>query len=99
MNEASPADQCMADGKRDMNLPTDDSDHSGQTGDTPAIRVLIADDHPLIIAGVRRTIEQSEDFEVVGEARTVPEVMSLIERRSPEVVLLDLRMPGAAGAE
>jgi DNA-binding NarL/FixJ family response regulator len=64
-----------------------------------AIRVLIADDHPLIIAGVRRTIEQSEDFEVVGEARSAAELMNLIERRSPEIVLLDLRMPGVSGVE
>jgi DNA-binding NarL/FixJ family response regulator len=64
-----------------------------------AIRVLIADDHPLIIAGVRRTIEQSEDFEVVGEARSAPELMNLIERRGPDIVLLDLRMPGVAGVE
>jgi DNA-binding NarL/FixJ family response regulator len=64
-----------------------------------AIRVLIADDHPLIIAGVRRTIEQSEDFEVVGEARSAPELISLVERRNPEIVLLDLRMPGAVGVE
>jgi DNA-binding NarL/FixJ family response regulator len=64
-----------------------------------AIRVLIADDHPLIVAGVRRTIEQSEDFEVVGEARSAPELMSLVERRNPEIVLLDLRMPGVSGVE
>src|SRR5579884_2208273 len=67
--------------------------------DSSAIRVLIADDHPLIIAGVRRTIEQSEDFEVVGEARSAPELMTLVERRSPDIVLLDLRMPGVAGVE
>lgn len=63
------------------------------------IRVLIADDHPLIIAGIRRTIEQSEDLEVVGEARSAAELMTLIDRRSPEVVLLDLRMPGVSGVE
>jgi DNA-binding NarL/FixJ family response regulator len=63
------------------------------------IRVLIADDHPLIIAGIRRTIEQSEDLEVVGEARSAAELMTLIERRNPEVVLLDLRMPGVSGVE
>jgi DNA-binding NarL/FixJ family response regulator len=64
-----------------------------------AIRVLIADDHPLIIAGVRRTIEQSEDFEVVGEARSGPELLTLVERRSPDIILLDLRMPGVSGVE
>lgn len=88
-----------------MNAVT--SDLNGQTNTTSsecegggaAIRVLIADDHPLIIAGVRRTIEESEDFEVVGEARSAGELMALIERRSPEVVLLDLRMPGVSGVE
>jgi DNA-binding NarL/FixJ family response regulator len=64
-----------------------------------AIRVLIADDHPLIIAGMRRTIEQSEDFEVVGEARSGPELLTLVERRRPDVVLLDLRMPGVSGMD
>jgi two-component system, NarL family, nitrate/nitrite response regulator NarL len=73
---------------------------SASDGETRgAIRVLIADDHPLIIAGVRRTIEQSEDFEVVGEARSGPELRTLVERRSPDIVLLDLRMPGVSGME
>jgi DNA-binding NarL/FixJ family response regulator len=67
--------------------------------ETSAIKVLIADDHPLIIAGVRRTIEQSEDFEVVGEARSAPELVTLIDRRNPDIVLLDLRMPGVVGVE
>jgi DNA-binding NarL/FixJ family response regulator len=89
-----------------MNAVT--SNLTGQTDNTPSseyddggavIRVLIADDHPLIIAGVRRTIEQSEDFEVVGEARSAGELMTLIERRSPDLVLLDLRMPGVSGVE
>jgi DNA-binding NarL/FixJ family response regulator len=63
------------------------------------IRVLIADDHPMIIAGIRRTIEHFDDIEVVGEAHSGPELMQLIERRSPGLVLLDLRMPGVVGFE
>lgn len=63
------------------------------------IRVLIADDHPLIIAGIRRTIEQAEDLEVVGEARSGGELLTLVERRSPDIVLVDLRMPGVSGVE
>jgi DNA-binding NarL/FixJ family response regulator len=87
-----------------MNTVTTDLNGQDETtaaayGEGSAIRVLIADDHPLIIAGVRRTIEQSEDFEVVGEARSAPELMNLIERRSPDLVLLDLRMPGVSGVE
>ena len=61
------------------------------------IKVLIADDHPLIIAGVRRTIESYDDIEVVGEARTGSELLALIERRRPDLVLMDLRMPGVTG--
>jgi DNA-binding NarL/FixJ family response regulator len=63
------------------------------------IKVLIADDHPLIIAGIRRTIEHVDDMEVVGEARTGAELTQLIERRQPDLVLMDLKMPGVAGVE
>jgi DNA-binding NarL/FixJ family response regulator len=63
------------------------------------IKVLLADDHPLIIAGIRRTIEHLEDMEVVGEAHTGAELVQLIERRSPDMVLMDLRMPGITGVE
>jgi DNA-binding NarL/FixJ family response regulator len=66
---------------------------------TPKIRVLIADDHPLMILGVRRALERGADIEVVGEAHSGPEVFKLIERRQPGMVLLDLRMPGVSGAD
>jgi len=61
--------------------------------------VLIADDHPLMLAGIRRTLERSENIEIVGEARSGPEVLELVERSRPKVVLLDLRMPGMNGSE
>ncbi|HEX9481214.1 MAG TPA: response regulator transcription factor [Solirubrobacteraceae bacterium] len=61
------------------------------------IKVLIADDHPLILQGLRRTLEACEDIEVVGEARAGNEVPALVQRRAPDVVLLDLRMPGLDG--
>jgi DNA-binding NarL/FixJ family response regulator len=66
---------------------------------TAQIKVLIADDHPLIIAGIRRTIEHVDDMEVVGEARTGTELTQLIERRHPDLVLMDLKMPGTSGVE
>ncbi len=66
---------------------------------TAPLKVLIADDHPLILAGVRRALERSENIEVVGEARSSVELMGLIERRQPQVVLMDLRMPGVSGTE
>jgi DNA-binding NarL/FixJ family response regulator len=63
----------------------------------PRIRVLIADDHPLIIAGIRRMIERYDDIDVVGEAQSGPQLLALIERRNPELVLMDLNMPGPSG--
>jgi DNA-binding NarL/FixJ family response regulator len=63
------------------------------------MRVLIADDHPLILAGIRRTLEGLDDIEVVGEAGSANEVIRLVERRAPGLVLMDLRMPGVSGAE
>jgi DNA-binding NarL/FixJ family response regulator len=61
------------------------------------LKVLIADDHPLLLAGLRRVLEGEDDIEIVGQARTGPEVLALIERRRPGVVLMDLRMPGTDG--
>jgi DNA-binding NarL/FixJ family response regulator len=66
---------------------------------TAALKVLVADDHPLILAGVRRALERTDGIEVVGEARSVSEVMALVERRRPDVLLMDLRMPGVTGTE
>ena len=66
---------------------------------TERIKVLIADDHPLMIAGIRRTIDDVQDMEVVGEARSRVELMQLIQRRPPDLVLMDLRMPGVTGVE
>jgi DNA-binding NarL/FixJ family response regulator len=64
-----------------------------------ATKVLIADDHPLILAGVRRALERDERIEVVGEARSAPELLALVHRRAPDLVLMDLRMPGAIGTD
>jgi DNA-binding NarL/FixJ family response regulator len=63
------------------------------------ITVLIADDHPLVIGGIRRALEGNDDIEVVGEAHSGPEVLRMIERRRPRLVLLDLNMPGICGVE
>jgi DNA-binding NarL/FixJ family response regulator len=72
---------------------------SGEQSPAARIKVLIADDHPLIIAGIRRTLEHLDDMDVVGEAHSGPELMTLVERRRPDVVLMDLRMPGVTGTE
>jgi DNA-binding NarL/FixJ family response regulator len=61
------------------------------------IRILLADDHPLFLVGVRATLEADGGFEVVGEAHSGPEVLPLAGRTDPEVVLLDIVMPGIDG--
>jgi DNA-binding NarL/FixJ family response regulator len=61
------------------------------------LKVLIADDHPLLLLGVRRTLEAHDDIEIAGEAHSGPELLALVERRSPDVVLTDMRMPGVEG--
>jgi DNA-binding NarL/FixJ family response regulator len=60
-------------------------------------RVLIADDHPLILEGVRRALESVEDFEVVAEARRGSQVLPLVGREHPDLVLMDIRMPELDG--
>lgn len=64
------------------------------------IRVVIADDHPVVRAGVRALLEAEPDIEVVGEASTPDEAVALAEDVSPELVLMDLQFGDrAAGAE
>jgi DNA-binding NarL/FixJ family response regulator len=63
------------------------------------LKVLIADDHPLMLAGIRRALERGDGIEVVGEAHSGPELLDMIERRRPDVVLTDLMMPGVTGSE
>jgi DNA-binding NarL/FixJ family response regulator len=61
------------------------------------MRVVIADDHPLILRGLKDALEADEEIEIVGEARSGPEVLPLVHRTQPDLVLLDLRLPGIDG--
>lgn len=61
------------------------------------LKVLLADDHPLIIAGVRRALEADGDIDVVGEASSGAQVLPLVAHTSPDLVLLDLRLPEMDG--
>jgi DNA-binding NarL/FixJ family response regulator len=61
------------------------------------LKVLLADDHPLIIAGVRLALESEKDIEITGQAMTGAQVMPLISGALPDVVLIDLRLPEIDG--
>jgi len=61
------------------------------------IRVLIADDHAVLRAGLKLLINAQPDMEVIGEAANGPETVSQAQRLDSDVVLLDLSMPGAPG--
>jgi DNA-binding NarL/FixJ family response regulator len=82
-----------------MSAVAEHSYSESQIAPPDQLKVLIADDHPLIIAGIRRMIEHHHDIQVVGEAHSGPELIQLIERRDPDIVLMDLRMPGVAGVQ
>ncbi|MFB4262942.1 response regulator [Nonomuraea sp. GTA35] len=62
------------------------------------IRLIIVDDHPIVRDGLRGIFDTG-DFEVVGEAADGPEALAVALRTEPDVVLLDLRMPGMSGVE
>ncbi|HRC42354.1 MAG: response regulator transcription factor [Nostocoides sp.] len=66
---------------------------------TAPIRLLVADDHPVMRAGLVAVLIEESDFEVVGEAANGAEALALVARLSPDVVLIDLRMPVMDGAE
>ncbi len=61
------------------------------------VRVLLADDHALVRSGVRSVLEAAGGIEVVGEAARGDETLELLERLEPDVLLLDLNMPGGDG--
>ncbi|WP_371478412.1 response regulator [Kitasatospora sp. NBC_00315] len=63
------------------------------------ITLLIVDDHPVVRDGLRGMFAASPDFEVLGEAGDGVEAVALVERLDPDVVLMDLRMPGGPGVE
>jgi DNA-binding NarL/FixJ family response regulator len=66
-------------------------------GELPPIRVLAADDHPLVRAGLAAVVGAEPDMELVGEAATGHDAVALYRDRRPDVVLMDLRMPGMDG--
>lgn len=63
------------------------------------IHVLLADDHPVVRGGIRNLLEMSSEIQVVGEATNGHEAIRMVEELRPDVLLLDMEMPGLSGVE
>jgi len=64
-----------------------------------AMTILLVDDHPLMRIGMKAVIQGQEDMTIVGEAKDGNKAIQLFRRLHPDVVLMDLRMPGKTGVE
>ena len=75
------------------------SHHSGwpKVGDVTKIRIVLADDHPIVLDGLRNLVRAENDFELVGEAGSGLAALKLIRDKRPEVAVLDISMPELNG--
>jgi DNA-binding NarL/FixJ family response regulator len=67
------------------------------TGSSIRIRILVVDDHPIVRSGITSVLATQGDFDVVGEAATGDQAVAAAARLKPDLVLMDLRMPGQGG--
>lgn len=78
-----------------MSVPTAE----GAGGEGAAVRAVVVDDHPVVRDGLVAMLGSDPGIEVVGSAQDGADGLALIERTDPDVVLMDLRMPGTGGTE
>src|SRR5881296_3940271 len=80
-------------------IPDSDSEYpaTGEPKEGELIRIVIADDHPIFRDGLRKLLMLEEDFRVVAEARDGKEVIEVLDEHQPDILLLDLKMPGLDG--
>src|ERR1700704_435349 len=67
------------------------------TAAKPKIRIVVADDHPIFRDGLCRLLALEEDFEVVAQAQDGRQVLDVLQQHEPDILLLDLKMPGLDG--
>jgi DNA-binding NarL/FixJ family response regulator len=68
-------------------------------GSMNKIRVLLADDHPVVRTGIRSLLQMANDITIVAEAKSGVDTLTLVEQLQPDVLLLDMEMPGLSGVE
>ena len=61
--------------------------------------ILLVDDHEVVRLGLKALLERHPNFEVVAEASTAREAVEMVERYTPDVVVMDIRLPGGSGIE
>jgi DNA-binding NarL/FixJ family response regulator len=71
----------------------------GEVPGSPTIRTMLVDDHALVREGIRQILEKEPDIAVIGEAERGDLALELLDSLQPDVVLLDVRMPGMSGIE
>src|SRR6202049_5068249 len=79
-----------------MAAPIDDNPEVSEKKKA-TVRIVIADDHPIVRDGLKKLLLLEEDFEVIGEAADGCEVLDKVQELDPDVLLLDLRMPNLDG--
>jgi len=70
---------------------------TADTATKPKIRIVVADDHPIFRDGLCRLLALEEDFEVVAQAQDGRQVLEVLQQFEPDILLLDLKMPGLDG--
>lgn len=81
--------------EKDSNPPPEESPIG--EAEKPPIRIVIADDHPIFRDGLRKLLSLEEDFKVIAEASDGQEVIDIVDELDPDILLLDLKMPGWDG--
>src|SRR6202790_2901000 len=82
----------MSDNNATLNGPTSGADTPKST-----IRIVVADDHPIFRDGLCKLLALEEDFEVVAQAQDGRQVLDVLQQHQPDILLLDLKMPGLDG--